>query len=93
MSSEYAVYIAIPPGDDGDRIARGASDAAPQDFDFSIRDKGDPSESSDVELCFRINGVSHPQEAISQALLIYGLGRREAGLTADEIPRASLVGD
>lgn len=87
------MYVAVPAGDDCDRIAQGARDAAPQGFDFSIRDKGDPSESSDVELCFRIGGVSHPEEALSRALQIYELGRREAGLKPDDTARASLAGD
>ena len=77
---EYAVYVAVPQGDDCDRIARAACAAAPAGSDFSIRDKGDPSESNDVELCLRISGVSLPEEAISRALEIYALGRREAGL-------------
>jgi hypothetical protein len=87
---EYAVYIAVPEGDDCGRISRGAHAAAPPEFEFSIRDKGDPSESSDVELCFRIGGVSHPDEAISRALQIYDLGRREAGLNPDLTAQASL---
>jgi hypothetical protein len=87
---KYAVYIAVPQGDDCDRIARGARAVAPAEFDFSIRGKGDPSESRDVELCFRIGGVSLPEEAISRALEIYALGRREAGLKPDPTARASL---
>jgi hypothetical protein len=87
---EYAVYIAVPRGDDCDRIARAAYAVAPAEFDFSIREKGDPSESQDVELCLRISGVSLPEEAISRALEIYALGRREAGLKADPTAQASL---
>jgi hypothetical protein len=87
---EYAVYVAVPQGDDCDRIARAAYAAAPEEFDFSIREKGDPSESNDVELCFRIGGVSQPEEAISRALQLYELGRREAGLNPDLTARASL---
>jgi hypothetical protein len=90
---EYAVYVSVPPGDDCDRIARGACDAAPQEFDFAIRDKSDPSESNDAELCFRISDVLHPEEAISRALQIYELGRREAGLKPDDMARASLTGN
>lgn len=88
---EYAVYIAVPPGDDCSLIAQCARDAASPEFEFSIREKGDPSESSDVELYFRISGVSHPDEAISQALQIYEIGRREAGLKPDGTARASLA--
>lgn len=87
---EYAVYIAVPSGDDCDRIARGAFAAASNEFDFSIRDKGDPSEASDVELCFRISGVTHPEDAISRALEIYAIGRRESGLKPDPRAHASL---
>ena len=87
---EYAVYIAVPHGDDCDRIARAAGAAASAELDFSIREKGDPSESNDVELCFRISGVSLPEEAISRALEIYALGRREAGLAPDPTAQASL---
>lgn len=87
---EYAVYVAVPQGDDPERIARGAHAAVSTEFEFSIRDKGDPSESVDVELCFRIGGVSHPQEAVSRALELYELGRREAGLAPDPTPEASL---
>lgn len=87
---EYAVYIAVPPGDDCDRIARAACAATPNEVDFAIRDKGDPSEASDVELCFRISGVTHPEEAIARALEIYALGRRESGLKPDPRAQASL---
>ena len=87
---EYAVYIAVPDGEDADLIARHLIEVAPSGFDFSLRDKGDPSESIDVELCFRIRGVAHPEAALSQALELYALGRRAAGLRADGRPRASL---
>jgi hypothetical protein len=89
---EFAVYVAVPAGDDCDRIAECACDAAPREFDFSIREKSDPSESCDVELCFRVCGVSHSEEAVSQALQIYQLGRRKAGLKPDDTARASLAG-
>jgi hypothetical protein len=89
---EFAVYVAVPQKDDSDRIARAACDAAPHEFDFSIREKSDPSESSDAELCFRIRGVSRPEEAISRALQIYELGRREAGLKPDDMAQAYFAG-
>ncbi len=57
---EYAVYVAIPTGENAGRIARAVLEAAPPDLDFSLREKGDTSESRDVELCFRIRGVTHP---------------------------------
>lgn len=88
---EFAVYVAVPQGDDCQRIARGAEEAAPKGADFSIRKKGDPSESRDIELCFRIRGVSQPEEAISLALELYALGRRAAGLKADAKAQASLT--
>jgi hypothetical protein len=90
-TAEFAVYVAVPAGDDCQRIARGAREAAPRGVDFSLREKGDPSESSDVELCFRIKGISQPEEAISRALEIYALGRRAAGLKADDRAQASLT--
>lgn len=90
---EFAVYITVPPGDDCERIAQGAREAAPRKFDFSIREKGDPSESSDVQLCFRLSGVSHPDEAMTRALQIYALGRRAAGLKPDDTAQASLLSE
>jgi len=89
---EYAVYIGVPNGEDADLIARHLIEAAPSEFDYSLREKGDPSESIDIELCFRIRGVSHPEAALSQALELYALGRRAAGLKADDQARASLAG-
>jgi len=90
---EYAVYVAVPPGEDCAGIVRGARVAAPKKFDFKVRGKGDPSESTDIELCFRIRGVTLPEEALSQALRIYELARDEAGLKPDRAPRASLAAD
>jgi hypothetical protein len=87
---EYAVYVAVPPGDDCDRIARAACAEAANRLAFSIRDKGDPSESSDAELCLRVRGVADPEEAIARALQIYALGRRKAGFREDMTPHASL---
>jgi hypothetical protein len=89
---EYAVYVSVPAGEDSDLIARGVLEAAPPEFDFSLRGKGDPSESSDVELCFRICGISRPEEALSQALRLYALGRGAVGLGVDPEARASLTG-
>jgi hypothetical protein len=65
---------------------------APAELDFSVREKGDPSESSDVELCFRIRGISHPDEALTHALELYTQGRRAAGLKVDAHALASLAG-
>jgi hypothetical protein len=80
---EYAVYIAVPLGDDADRIARAAASVAPPGFDFSLREHSDPSESADTELFFRVTGVSHPEEALERALQVYQAAREEAGLPLD----------
>ena len=59
--------------------------------DFSIREHGDPSESTDGELFFRIKGVDDGDEALARALVIYGEGRSKAGLSRDDLARPSLV--
>ncbi len=87
---EYAVYIVLPLGDDADRISAAATAAAPDEFDFRIRTKSDPSESADAELHFRIRGVENGQEALVRALQIYEGGRAGAGLRPDERIRVSL---
>ena len=86
---EYAVYVAVPRGEDGDLIARAASASAPPEVDFSVREKSDPSESA-VELCFRIRGPKLSDEAVAIALEIYRLGREAAGLPPDRQAQASL---
>jgi len=86
---EYAVYVAVPWGEDGDLIARAASTVVSSEIDFSVREKSDPSESA-VELCFRIRGPENPDEALSIGLEIYRLGREVAGMPPDPEPRASL---
>ncbi len=88
---EYAVYVQVPTGEDCDLIARSLLAVAPQGLGFSLREKGDPSESADVELCFRIRGVSHPEEALSKALDLYARGRSAAGLERDDHARARLA--
>lgn len=87
---EYAVYIALPIGDDADRIAAAAVAAAGNEPDFKIRKKSDPSESADAELHFRVRGVENGQEALVRALEIYEGGRAAAGLPPDETIRISL---
>lgn len=87
---EYAVYIALPIGDDADRIADAATAAAGSDPDFKIRKKSDPSESADAELHFRVRGVENGREALVRALEIYEGGRVAAGLRPDEMIRISL---
>jgi hypothetical protein len=91
VGMEYAVYVAVPAGEDSDRIARGVLEAAPSGAGLLAARKRDPSESSDVELCFRIRGVSHPDEALSEALQLYALGRGAARLKPDDRARASLA--
>jgi hypothetical protein len=87
---EYAVYIVLPLGDDADRISAAAVAAAPDEFDFRIRTKSDPSESADAELHFRVRGVENGQEALVRALQIYEGGRAGAGMPPDERIRVSL---
>lgn len=87
---EYAVYIVLPRGDDAERISAAATAAAPEQSEFRIRTKSDPSESADAELHLRIRGVENGQEALLRALEIYERGRREAGLGPDERIRISL---
>jgi hypothetical protein len=75
---EYAVYIAIPVGDEAARIAGSAVSVAPPGFKFSLREHSDPSESADAELFFRVTGVEQPEEALERALQVY-IGRTAAG--------------
>lgn len=87
---EYAVYIALPTGEDADLIARTAATLTPPEIDFSIREEGDPSESTVHELSFRVAGVDHPDQAMSKALRIYDRARAAAGLPPDGRGRVSL---
>ncbi|MDX6627140.1 MAG: hypothetical protein QOE56_2129 [Solirubrobacterales bacterium] len=59
--------------------------------DFSIREHGDPSESTGAELFFRIKGVDDGEEALAKALMLYEVGRSKAGLSRDYLARPSLV--
>jgi hypothetical protein len=77
---QYAVYIALPIGEDATRIADAASTLRIPGFRFSIREHSDPSESSDAELFFRVSGVEEPEEALERALEIYAAARQSAGL-------------
>jgi hypothetical protein len=88
---EYAVYIAVPLGDDAARIAAGASSLPRRGFAFRIREKSDPSEATAAELFFRIKGVDHADEALARALEVYEAGRKKAGLPLDERAEPSLV--
>ena len=87
---QYAVYIAVPIGDDADVIAGAAEAVAPPGFAFSLREHSDPSESADAELFFRVTGVERPEEALARALEVYEAARREAGLPLDSGVEPSL---
>jgi hypothetical protein len=88
---EYAVYIALPLGDDADRIAEAAAELRIPGFRFVIREHSDPSESSDDELFFRVKGVEQPEEALERALEIYNAARTAAGLRPDYRVEPSLT--
>jgi hypothetical protein len=88
---EYAVYISVPVGDDAGLIAAAGAEFAPDGSEFALREHGDPSQSVDGELYFRISGVGHPDQALARALEVYAAGRREAGLGPDRRAQASLV--
>jgi hypothetical protein len=88
---KYAVYIALPVGDDAERIADAASKAPLPGVPFSLREHSDPSESSDAELFFRVNGVEEPEEALDRALQVYVAARKAAGLQPDRQAEPSLV--
>jgi hypothetical protein len=87
----YTVYIALAPGEDTDLIVEAASTIALPGYDFSIREHSDPSEASDGELSFRVEGVTQPEEALERALQIYVAARRAAGLRPDDMAEPSLV--
>jgi hypothetical protein len=87
---EYAVYIAMPVGEDAEWIVNSAASVAPPGFSFSLREHSDPSESADAELFFRVTGVKHPEEALERALQVYEAARQEAGLPLDRGVEPSL---
>jgi hypothetical protein len=91
VSMKYAVYIALPLGDDAERIVDAASEAALPGFPFQLREHSDPSESSDGELFFRVGGVEQPEEALERALQVYVAAREAAGLRPDDTVEPSLV--
>jgi hypothetical protein len=80
---QYAVYIAVPLGEDAERIVSSAASVAPPGFGFALREHSDPSESADAELFFRVTGVDHPAEALERALEVYEAAREELGLPRD----------
>jgi hypothetical protein len=87
---KYAVYIALPLGEDTEPIAAAAKVVVPG-FPFQVREHSDPSESSDAELFFRIGGVEQPEEALERALQIYQAAREAAGLAPDPAAEPSLT--
>jgi hypothetical protein len=87
----YTVYIALAPGEVTDLIVEAASTIDLPGYDFSIREHSDPSEASDGELSFRVEGVAQPEEALERALQIYAAARDAAGLHPDEKAEPSLV--
>jgi hypothetical protein len=88
---EYAVYIALPVGDDATRIAEAATGLRIPGFRFALRQHSDPSESSDAELFFRVSGVEQPEEALERALEIYNGAREAAGMQPDFRSEPSLT--
>jgi len=88
---QYAVYIAVPVGDDAKKIADAAEEMELPGFPFSIREHSDPSESRDAELFFRVTGVGGPDEALERALQVYEAAREAAGLGRDGRAAPSLL--
>jgi hypothetical protein len=88
---KYAVYIALPLGEDTEPIANAARKVILPGFPFQVREHSDPSESSDAELFFRIGGVDQSEEALERALQIYQEARKAAGLKPDHTAEPSLV--
>jgi hypothetical protein len=88
---QYAVYIALPVGDDAERITDAASALRLPGPRFSIREHSDPSESSDAELFFRVTGVEQSSEALERALQVYVAARDAAGLRPDIMVEPSLT--
>lgn len=88
---QYAVYIALPAGDDAEKITDAAAKVRLPGFRFSIRERSDPSESSDAELFFRVTGVEQAEEALERALQIYVAAREAAGLRPDRLAEPSLL--
>lgn len=88
---QYAVYIALPTGDDAEKITDAAGEMELPGFPFSIREHSDPSEARDAELFFRVTGVAGPDEALERALQVYAAAREAAGLRPDEKAEPSLL--
>jgi hypothetical protein len=86
----YAVYIALPLGEDAAPIVEAASEVDLPGHGFSVRENGEPNAANDGELFFRVNDVSVPQEALAGALLVYAAAREAAGLRRDGRAEPSL---
>lgn len=86
----YAVYIALPFGEDAASIVEAASELILPDRGFSVREHGDPNAANDGELIFRVDDVSLPQDALAGALQIYEAAREAAGLRRDSRAEPSL---
>lgn len=87
---DHVIYIAVPDGDDADRIAHATVELAPTEFDFQVLERDEPRAPTRVELAFRIGGAATPEEAIARAQSIYVRARAEADLPPDDSPRASV---
>jgi hypothetical protein len=88
---QYAVYIAIPVGEDAEPITDAAAGLQLPGARYSLREHSDPSESSDAELFFRVTGVDQPEEALERALQVYTVAREKAGLRPDNRVEPSLT--
>lgn len=88
---QYAVYIALPLGDDATLIAEAAAGLRIPGLQFAIREHSDPSESSDGELFLRVSGVEQAEEALERGLEIYNAARDAAGLQPDYRVEPSLT--
>lgn len=86
----YAVYIALPLGEDAAPIVEAASAVVLPGHRFTVREHGDPNAGADGELFLRLTDVSLPQEALAGALWIYEAARAAAGLRRDSRAEPSL---
>ena len=87
---KYAVYIALPSGEDAAPIVEAALEVVLPGHHFSVREFGDPMAGSNGELLFRVEDVSLSQEALAGALQIYEAARQAAGLRSDGWAEPSL---
>jgi hypothetical protein len=87
---KYAVYIALPLGEDAEPIVEAASRVVLPGHSFSVRRHGDPNAGSDGELFLLVGDISSPQEALAGALQIYEAAREAAGVRRDTQAQPSL---